>query len=281
MRSLFRFLAKNHVLLLFLVLEIFSLVLIFNYNNFQRVRYFNTSNRITGSIYNSFNRVVNYFKLSTINEELAVENSRLKSELEIMGQNTTSVISNIHPNDSLEGKFIYRSALIINNSVNKQYNYFTLNKGSNDGIRPDQGIISEEGIVGIVSNVSEKYSTGISLLNRRMLVSGKLKKNNFFGSVSWDGLNYRYVMLSDIPSHAEVAVGDSVVTRGSSTYFPEGILIGTVESVEIKQGENFYTIQVKLAVDFKSITYVEVVENSEKDEIIMIENLTEDDQDLD
>jgi len=281
MRSLFRFLVKNHVLLLFLLLEIFSIVLIFNYNNFQRVRYLNTSNQITASVYGSFNKIVNYFRLAGINEELALENSRLKSELTANNLIFDDQIGTLETGDSILGKYHFRSALVINNSVHKQYNYFTLNKGSIHGIQSDQGIISETGIVGIVTLVSENYSTGLSLLNGRLLVSGKLKKNDFFGSVSWDGMNYRYVRLADIPSHAGVEIGDSVVTRGSSSYFPEGILIGTVESFEVKQGESFYTIRVKLAVDFKSITYVEVIENYEKEEIINLENLTQDDQDLD
>jgi len=113
------------------------------------------------------------------------------------------------------------------------------------------------------------------------MISGKLKKDNSFGSVSWNGLDYRYVQLSDIPSHVEVELGDTVVTRGSSTYFPEGILIGTVEALDVKPGESFYTIKVKLAVDFKTVTYVEIIENRDKEEIKELENLTQDDQDMD
>jgi rod shape-determining protein MreC len=179
------------------------------------------------------------------------------------------------------GKYKFIPARVINNTVNKQYNYFTLNKGSRQGIMPDQGIIAENGVVGVINNVSDSYSTGISLLNKRLKISAKIKKNNYFGSISWEGPSYRYVQLNEIPPHVEVAYGDTIVTSGSSTYFPEGIMIGTVESCEIKGGDSFYTIRVKLAVDFKSITFVNVIQNYDKAEIMMLESRLKDGQGMD
>ncbi len=281
MRSLIRFLVRNHVFLLFLTLEVVSVVLIFNYNNFQRVHYLNSANKVTASIYKTFNTVVNYFRLSPINQELAEENTRLKSELSYYREFTAEQERSALSDTSSYGKYRYKSALIINKSVNKQYNYLVLDKGRKDGITPDQGIICENGIVGIVNNVSESYATGLSLLNRRLMISGKLEKNDYFGTISWNGMNYRYVQLSDIPSHIEVNKGDTVVTAGSSTYFPEGILIGTVESYEINQGESFYNLQVRLSVDFNAVTYVEIIRNRDRAEIKELENLNQHDQDLD
>jgi len=281
MRSLIRFLVRNHVFLLFLTLEVVSVVLIFNYNNFQRVHYLNSANKVTASIYKTFNTVVNYFRLSPINQELAEENTRLKSELSYYRELTAEQERSALSDTSSYGKYRYKSALIINKSVNKQYNYLVLDKGRKDGITPDQGIICENGIVGIVNNVSESYATGLSLLNRRLMISGKLEKNDYFGTISWNGMNYRYVQLSDIPSHIEVNKGDTVVTAGSSTYFPEGILIGTVESYEINQGESFYNLQVRLSVDFNAVTYVEIIRNRDRAEIKELENLNQHDQDLD
>jgi rod shape-determining protein MreC len=152
-----------------------------------------------------------------------------------------------------------------------------LNKGRRQGVVPDQGIISANGVVGVINNVSDSYSTGLSLLNKRLKISGKLKKNNYFGSVSWEGTSYRYIQLNEIPPHVELAYGDTVVTSGSSAYFPEGILIGTIESFEIKQGESFYTIRVKLAVDFESLTYVDIIENFDKVQIKTLESLIKND----
>jgi rod shape-determining protein MreC len=281
MRSLFRFFVRNHVIFLFITLEIFSFVLIFNYNNYQKVQFLNTSNQVTSSVYATFSRITNYFRLTTINEQLAFENAGLKNELSRYRQyfenvDTTSGYKGLDPSIY---KFI--PARVINNSVNKQYNYFTLNKGRRQGIVPDQGIISENGVVGIINSVSDSYSTGLSLLNKRLKISGKIKKNNYFGSISWEGPSYRYVQLNEIPPHVNLAYGDSIVTSGSSTYFPEGILIGTIESFEIKGGDSFYTIRVKLAVDFKSITFVDIIENFDKNEIRMLESRIKDAQGLD
>jgi rod shape-determining protein MreC len=278
MRSLFRFFVKNHVIFLFIALEIFSFVLIFNYNNYQKVQFLNTSNQVTSSVYATFSRITNYFRLTTVNEQLAIENAGLKNELSKYRQyfdniDTTTGYKGLDPSIY---KFI--PARVINNSVNKQYNYFTLNKGRRQGVAPDQGIISENGVVGIINSVSDSYSTGISLLNKRLKISAKLKKNNYFGSISWEGPSYRYIQMNEIPPHVELLYGDTIVTSGSSAYFPEGIMIGTIESYEIKGGDSFYTIRVKLAVDFQSITFVDIIENFDKTEIKMLESRTKDGQ---
>jgi rod shape-determining protein MreC len=178
-------------------------------------------------------------------------------------------------------KYAYISARIISNSVNQQQNYLTLDKGSEDGIRPDMGIISAGGVAGIITNVSPSYSTGLSLLNTRWNVSAKLSKNNYFGSLVWDGKNYREALLNEIPFHVDVAVGDTIVTSGFSSFFPEGITLGTVESFAKPGGDSFYTIRVKLSVDFKSLSYVEVIENNKKAEIDAINKLNSGNEGMD
>ena len=278
MRSLFRYLLKNYGLFLFIVLEVISFVLIFNYNDFQKARYLNSSNRITGSIYNSFNSVVNYFELARINSQLAKENAKLrtviKSQPRLAGV-PDSLYSTLKGADST---YNFISARVINNSVNKTFNYITLNKGSKDGIKPDQGIISSEGIVGVVTNVSKSYALGLSVLNQRWGVSAKLKKSGFFGSLLWNGDDFRYASLMEIPFHVMLAVGDTVVTSGYSSIFPEGIMVGTIDSFEQPSGENYYDIKVKLSTDFKKLSYVEVIQNLDKEEINKLENIATDDQ---
>lgn len=281
MRTLFRFLARNHVFILFLALEVFALVLVFNFNNYQKVRFLNTSNYITGSIYNRYNRVVNYFRLGKINNQLAIENAVLKDELANYRQWYFEIDSLRRMVRLDSGKYSYTSALVINNSIHKEHNYITLNKGRRSGILPDQGIVSGNAVVGIVSNVTSSYSIGLSLLNKRVRVSGKLKKNNYYGSVTWEGGSYQYVRLNEIPPHVQLTVGDTVVTSGASTYFPEGLMIGTIDTFDIRNGESFYNIRVKLAVDFKSVTYVEVITNFDKSEIQTLESLTQNGQDMD
>jgi rod shape-determining protein MreC len=167
--------------------------------------------------------------------------------------------------------YIFTSAKVISNSVNKQLNYITLNKGSRHGIKPDMGIIDASGIVGVITDVSPNYSTGLSMLNRRLSVPAKITKNNYFGSLVWDGENYNSADLREIPFHIIVNVGDTVVTSGYSNVFPEGIMIGTIKKFDVESGTNFYNIKVELSTNFKTLKYVEVVQNTKRSELKNIE----------
>ena len=277
MRALFRFLAKYYSFFLFLLLEILSLVMVYNFNSYQKARYLNSSNRITASIYNSFNAVGNYFRLASVNERLARENSMLKSlisDLPYIKITPYSVINNAEITDSV---YRFISARVINNSVDKQFNYITLNKGRKHGVKPDQGIVCSEGIVGVITHVSESYSLGFSVLNKKWGASAKLKSNGTFGPLSWDGKNAEFANLNGIPFHVLVAPGDTVVTSSYSSVFPEGVMIGTVYSVEQPPGDNYYNIIVKLAVNFRAISFVNIVENLKKNEIVTLERNKTDD----
>ncbi len=274
MRSLLRYLINNYAFLLFLFLEVVSLIFVFNFNKYQEVQYLNSSNRITASVYNYFDSVVKYFELAKDNEMLARENARLKSQPANSGsQNfTDSLASDFVMHDS---NYRYISARVINNSVNKTLNYITLNKGSNDGVKPDMGIISPDGIVGVVISVSDSYALGFSLLNSRWGPSGKLKKSGFFGPIEWRGGDYREANLMEIPFHVQLAVGDTIVTSGHSAVYPEGLMIVVVKSFSQPEGESFYKIKVQLATDFKSIHFVDIIENLDKDELVGLEKIIE------
>lgn len=274
MRGLLRYIIKNYAFLLFLLLEIVSLLFVFNFNKYQKVQYLNSSNRITASVYNSFNSVIKYFALAKVNQSLAEENAKLKSAqtsfpIEISSDSVS--VNFVHTNSSYQ----YISAWVINNSVNKTLNYITLNKGRKDGVKPDMGIVSPQGIVGVVVSVSDNYATGFSVLNKRWGASAKLKKSGYFGPVEWSGGDYQIANLMEIPFHVKLAVGDTIVTSSYSAVFPEGIMIGIVHSFEQPEGENFYQIRIKLATDFKSIHYVEVVDNLNKAQLNKLNNLIE------
>ncbi|WP_321287590.1 rod shape-determining protein MreC [uncultured Sunxiuqinia sp.] len=256
MRSLLQFLARNSFLFLFLALEVISMTLIVNYNNFQRVKFLNSSNRISASIYKTTDDFAAYFNLRKENEELAEENARLRTELqklqlaEIFGSVDTT---------RKDTTYQFIPARVINNSANKQYNYLTINKGALDGIEPDMGIIGPKGVVGVVTNVTDHYSSGPSLLNKRWRVSAKIKKNAYFGSLSWDGTDYQYAQLNEIPFHVELARGDTIITSGYSSIFPEGILLGVIDDFNHNSGANFYQIKIKLSSNFKTISNIELV----------------------
>lgn len=277
MRSLLRYVLKNYPFLLFLLLEVFSFILIFNYNSYQKSKYLNSSNRVTASIYNSYNSVIDYFGLAKVNQELSEENAMLKSLLGDIPFIKISPDSMVAPVSKTDSVFRFISARVINNSVNKQNNYITLNKGSKHGIKPDQGIVNSAGVVGVITNVSDSYSMGFSILNKRWGVSAKLKRSGTFGPLSWDGDDYRFANLDGIPFHVDLALGDTVVTSSYSSVFPEGIFIGTIHSFEQPQGDNYFKITVKLAVNFKALSYVEVIDNLKKEEIIKLESLRIDD----
>jgi rod shape-determining protein MreC len=279
MRSLLRYLLKHYAFLLFLLLEVFSFVLIFNFNSYQNAQYLNSSNKITATIYNSFNSVGRYFSLASVNRKLAKENAMLKSlisDLPYIRITPYSVVSKAEITDSV---YRFISARVINNSVDKQNNYITLNKGRKDGIKPGQGIVNSEGIVGMITQVSESFSLGFSVLNKRWGASAKLKKSGTFGPLSWDGKDSRYANLNGIPFHVELAVGDTVITSSYSSVFPEGIMIGTVHSLEKPPGESYYLISVELATNFRALSFVDVIDNLKKAEIRALESKKIDDSD--
>ncbi|MDP3913537.1 MAG: rod shape-determining protein MreC [Bacteroidota bacterium] len=270
MRSLFRFLLRNYFLMMFLALEAISFVLIVSFNNYQRVAFFNSSNNFAGAVYEKFSSIDDYFSLSRTNARLAADNASLRKQLQLrMSLQEQYPVS--RPDTVDAPAYIFTSAKVISNSVNKQLNYITLNKGSRHGIKPDMGIIDASGIVGVITDVSPNYSTGLSMLNRRLSVPAKITKNNYFGSLVWDGENYNTADLREIPFHIIVNVGDTVVTSGYSNVFPEGIMIGTIKKFDVESGTNFYNIKVELSTNFKTLKYVEVVQNTKRSELKNIE----------
>lgn len=271
MRSLLRLLIKNHAFLLFLLLEVLSVVFIINYNSFQRASFLNSSNVISASVYGSYSGVAHYFGLAMENSHLSAENAELRNRLD-QYESLFDRTANYQAQDS---SFRYISARIINNSVNKQQNYITLNKGRKHGVKPDQGIISSQGVVGIITNVSESYSMGLSVLNPRWGLSAKIKKNGYYGSLIWNGKDFQKAELNEIPFHVDITTGDSIVTSGYSSVFPEGIMIGTIDAFQRPEGENYYKIEVLLSTDFKAVTNVEIIANTKIDELRKLKQETE------
>jgi rod shape-determining protein MreC len=272
MKNLLNFLIKFHHIILFILLEVVSITFIVRYNNFQKVRFLNSSNTIAGKVYTEINSVKEFFTLKVQNEKLAIENSNLRKELLTIKQAGLNVLTE-HQLDSSSVKLI--PAKVINNSVNKQYNYITLNKGYQQGIRPDMGVISSDGVVGVIVNVSQNYSTALSVLNGRWSINAKLSNSNYFGPLKWEGKNPYLAILNEIPYHVKVQEEDEVVTSGYSDIFPEGILIGRVVKVGHSKGANFQEIWVQLSTDFNNLYFVDIIQNSMNIEKRQIEKLTE------
>jgi rod shape-determining protein MreC len=274
MRNLFDFIAKNYFVILFLLLETISFIIIVRYNRYQRYSVINSSSAFVGDIYTTFNNITEYLYLKKANEDLAKQNARLK-EL-----SQTAFLSNylgeIVINDTMYiAQYQYLSAKAVNNSVNKSNNYITIDRGTKNGVHEGMGVISPEGAVGVVIKSSEHYSVVLPLLNSRSKISGKVQGKNYFGQVEWQGVDPKIAYLKDVPKHAKLEIGDKIVTSGASIYFPEGIEIGTIKSFELNESDGFYQIEVELAVDYASLSYVFVIKNTLGEEQLSLENLIE------
>src|SRR5665647_254958 len=286
MRNLFGLILKYHYIFLFLILEIFSLSMVVSYNNYQQAKFLTSSNGISGYFFENFIGVFQVFDLKKANTELAEENAQLRTallhyQLRTTNNSRQSYLSERNPliamtQDSLN-KIVYffTTARVINNSVNQRHNFLTLNKGRYQGVKENMGVISAGRVVGLVTNVGDNYSTVISILNEKWKLSAKIKRNDFFGSLSWNGRDYRKVQLNEIPYHVPVMNGDTVVTTGFTSSFPEGLEIGIVSEYSLGSGSNFYKIDIDLAVDFRSIVQVALVENRQLKEINKLELLND------
>jgi len=274
MRTLFQFLLKHNYFILFLILETIAFVYIIKSNNYQHSIFISSANNITGKILETANNIDQYFKLRKINEILAKENAYYKS----LSKNSYIITDNreFFVNDTLyRQQYKYIVAKVINNSVNKRNNYLTLNKGYKQGIRKDMSVITSNGIIGIVANVSENFSSVISVLHEKTRIVAQIKKNSYPGTLLWDGKNCKYAILKDIPTHVDVKQGDTIITGSYSNLFPEGILIGTVADVNNKKGDDFLNIKVLFSIDYRTITWVYVVNDLMKEEINKLRQSTE------
>jgi len=276
MRNFIQFLVKYHIFLFFLGLQVLCFWMIYKNNSFHEASFVNSSNKLVGTIYKWKGNITEYIELQRVNDELSAENEDLKNRLKANFINVNDHFVMI--NDTMrERKYRYKSAHIVNSSINKQLNYLTINKGSIEGIKPKMGVVNKYGIVGVVKDVSEHFSTILPVINLKFTASAELKRTGNFGLLRWDGQDYRFAHIDDVPRHADVHVGDTVVTRGASALFPNGINIGSVSEVESKEGSNFHIIRVMLFNDFSKIRYVDVIDNLLAKEQREIENRTEQD----
>ena len=265
MRNLFLFLWKYNLFIFFLLIETLCGYLIVQNNNFQRTTFINSTNAVAAKINSMVNAVTEYINLRTANDALSRENAALKTLLPDVVY-IDSVLTQISKDTLLKQQYTFMTSKVINNSVNRRNNYLTLNKGRLQGIRPEMGVICSEGIVGIVKDVSDHYSSVISFLHKDSRYSARIRKSGYIGSLVWDGYDETHATLKDIAKHVKVAKGDTVVTSAYSGIFPEGVLIGIVEDVKAAGGNNFQDISIKLTTPFGKLSYVYVISNLLKEE---------------
>jgi len=260
MKNILLFIYRNHVFFVFLFLELVCFSLIVNNNTFHRGSALSSSNRLVGNIYNLNNGITEYFKLKSINNELAVENAVLRSLL-----NESKYISSsrkLSVTDSVSRQhYTYVPAKVVNNTTDRRSNYLTINRGILQGVAPEMAVISSNGIVGIVKDVSKNFASVISVLHKNSSISAKLAETEYIGSLIWKGGDPKVAQLMDIPNHVQLVEGMLIETSGFSSMFPGGINIGTVRSFDVEQGDNFYLIEVDLLTDMSSVSMVYVVNN--------------------
>ena len=268
MQNLLLLLARYGNFMLFIILEVLCFYLIINYNQSQKEIFLNSSNLFSGYVLDKKENVRSYVGLKTVNEDLHQENARLlqKSFIARPAITDTSFVQDTTV------KFRVIPATIINNSVRQRNNSITLDKGSNHGLQKGMGVISSDGIVGIIRNVSPKYAQVLSVLNSQSRISAKIQGRNYHGNLVWKGWRPTELTLEAVPKHAEVANGDTIITSGYSSVFPPNIMIGTVKEFSVPQGNSNYVIDVSLSNDISKITYVYIIENMDKEEIKRLEN---------
>ncbi|MDP1727618.1 MAG: rod shape-determining protein MreC [Bacteroidota bacterium] len=265
MRNLIFFLYKYYTFILFFSLELFSFIILYQYNNYQRASFLNYTGSVASGFYQTINNTTNYFSLRNINDSLMAENARLRAQM--INAYYQSGFAQTSINDTVyKQQYSYISANVVNNSVTKRNNYITIDKGSLAGIKSDMGVIGSNGVVGIVTSVSAHYATIRSALNSNTKISCMLKKNNAFGSLEWNGDDPKFSSLKYVNKHVPITGNDEVVTSNYSTLFPEGIPVGKIYSHTLDAGDNFHLIKVELYTNFAMLKNVYVIRNIFKEE---------------
>jgi rod shape-determining protein MreC len=269
MQHFFYILVKYKYFLLFVLLESLALFFTIQSHSYHKTNFVNSSNRITGGILSKINSYENYLNLASENKLLLEENTHLKNTL-IQSDSSKKTFEFLHINKNF--KFI--GAKVIRNEYTKANNYLTINKGKNDSVFTDMGVLNEKGIIGIVNNSSVNYASIISILNQKLKINVKLKNADYYGSLVWDGNNYNIVQMLDLPRQALLKKGDTIVTGGQSTIFPQGLAVGSILNFETDN--NRYTkINIKLFNDMSAIGHVYLILNADKKEIKILESANE------
>ena len=280
MRNIFLFIRRFSNFLFFLVLQIIALYFLFTYNKFHQAAFMNVAGEVTGRVSERYNNVEYYFKLKQANEALSKQNEHLLNLLrqDYEGADTArKFFTDTLRVDSLVTiqRFKYYEAKVVSSFVSTQNNYFTIHRGSNQGLPKDKewGVISPEGIAGRIVSVGENFSVVMSVLNRQFKVNSMLKKGGETGPVSWDGDNPHFLRLINIPKSSRVAKGDTVLTSNVSDIYPPGIMVGTVAEIIDDKSSNFFTLKLKTATNFSNLQFVYVLQDLQREEREKLEDI--------
>ena len=280
MRNLLEFLAKYNHWFVFLILEVVSMVLLFQYNSYQGSAWFSSANAVTGKLYEWDANVETFFSLTKVNQELTQRNAYLEQEVQKLSDSLVSVTkdSSIYHRDQFALLRNYRliPAKVVANSVDKPGNLMTIDKGSADGIHKDMGVISGTVVVGIVYLVSEHYAIVIPVLNTKSNISCMIQNRGYFGYLRWKGGVSDLAYLEEVPRHAHFKLGDYVVTSGYSAVFPPGVRVGRILHVFNSADGLSYRVQLRLSTDFARLRDVCVIDDAAMKERLEIMRAAQD-----
>jgi len=275
MRNLLLLIAKYSSTILFIILEVICFYIIVSFNISQSEIWAHSANLFTGNINERVENTTNFFNLEAVNDSLLTENAKLLETIinyrVISKQNEFQEYEALD-STQLEYKFI--PARITGKTFNKRNNHITLNKGSVDSIKVGMGVISKDGLLGLVKSVSENYSLVMTVLHSQCRISAAIKNNDFHGTLLWDDMDPTMMNLTSIPKHASVSVGDTIITSGYSTVFPYGIEIGTIYDYIVN--EDSYSVMVKLFNDLPSETHAYIVSSKDQKEKLELEEEIQD-----
>jgi rod shape-determining protein MreC len=280
MRNIFLFIRRYFNFLFFLALQVLALSFLFRYNKFHEAAFMGVASEITGRVNNRYNTIEYYFKLKKTNEALVKENVELRTLLR----------SNYLPSDTMHlvavdsirvdslikyQKYTYLEAKVVGGFITTQTNFFTIHRGTDQGVNVDMAVISPQGVVGRVVNSSANFSTVMTMLSRQFKVDAKLKNSGERGIISWDGVSPDFIQMRNIPKNIKIAKGDSVLTSELSSIFPANIMVGTVDSVLNDPSTNFFTLRLRSSTNFSTVQFVYVVQNKQIEEQRKLESATQ------
>lgn len=277
MQNLLRFLYTYHHFIIFLFLELLALTALIEFNNYHQSIFFTSASNVTGTVYGWKSDVEAYLDLRQKNEALLQENLMLRQRDSALNMLNLTGDSVLVEDTAKRALYSYRSAEVINNSVTRRRNYFTVNKGDAQGIRKNMGVITPLGIAGKIVKTSKNYSIGMSLLHEDFLITPQINGITIYGGMRWEGKNPRELKIDKVNSHYEIAVGDTVYTTTYSHYFPPGVQIGTVSRVEATDA-NYQELWVKISNDIGQIRQVYIVQNLDFEELDSLENINLDER---
>ena len=256
-----------------MLLEVLCGWLVVRNNYYQGAAYFNSANFLSARTLQVSNNISSFFDLRNVNDDLVAENTLLRKQVFKLRQNLDR--------DSIPGgNFMFKSfdfipSKVINNSTQNFNNYLTINKGSDDGVEPGMGVVTFDGVVGKVKATSSHFATVVSFLHSNYYVSAKIERSQTLCSMHWDGADPTSASLLYVPRHINLEVGDTIVTSGFNSIFPENIVLGFVTEFSISENEEFYEVEMELQTDYSSLSYVYVIRNLMQKEIDTLEMETE------